>query len=141
GNATYKGKKFNVGITYLNTILGADFKRNPTYYNQFEFSSATISNAGINYSYNLKNFVLFGEAAASDNGGFAYVNGIMACIDPRFSVAVLNRDYQRNYQSLFGNAFAENTLSANEKGNYLAINIKLTDQVTMNTYYDRFSFS
>ena len=140
GNTTFKTKKLSIGITALNILLGADLKKNQTYYNQFEFSAKNLSNGSINYTYNFRNLNSFGEVAVSDNGGLAYINGLMVSLDSRLSVVIVNRNYQRNYQSLFSNGFSENTVTANEMGTYVGMNIKVSDQITVNAYYDRYAF-
>ncbi|MBL0330267.1 MAG: helix-hairpin-helix domain-containing protein [Bacteroidetes bacterium] len=140
GNIAYKGGKFNVGITALSYQLDANYDRALSYYNQFEFASSKNFNAGIDYNFIVRNFNFFGEAAISKNGGKAFVNGTLISLDPRLSLTLLHRYYERNFQNLMSNGFGESTRPANEKGLYIGMVAKPTNKTTVTAYYDRFEF-
>lgn len=140
GNVAYKGRKLNIGLTALSYQLDKKFNRALSYYNQFEFSSTQNFNIGLDYNYIFRNFNFFGEEARSQNGGMAFLNGVLISLDPRLSFTLLHRNYQRNYQNLLSNGFAENTIAANEKGMYIGIAAKPTNSITLTAYYDRFEF-
>ena len=140
GNIAYKGGKFNVGITALSYQLDANYDRALSYYNQFEFASSKNFNAGIDYNFIVRNFNFFGEAAMSKNGGKAFVNGTLISLDPRLSLTLLHRYYERNFQNLMSNGFGESTRPANEKGLYIGMVAKPTSKTTVTAYYDRFEF-
>jgi hypothetical protein len=140
GNISYKTRRLNIGITAIDFQLNKDFERSLTYYNQFEFSSKHNFNLGIDYNYVFKNVNFYGEQAISRNGGMAFVNGILISLDPRLSITVAQRNYQRNFQNLLSNSFSENTSAANEKGTYIGISIKPSNAISVNAYYDRFEF-
>ena len=140
GNISYKGKKFNVGLSALSYQLDVDLKRSLSYYNQFEFSSSKNLNIGADYNLIHRNFNFFGEASMSKNGGKAFVNGVLISLDPRLSFTVMHRYYQRNFQNLLSNGFAESSTAANEKGVYIGLVAKPTNRTTVTVYYDRFEF-
>jgi hypothetical protein len=140
GNVSYKGKKFNVGLSALSYQLDVDLKRTLSYYNQFEFSSSKNLNIGADYNLIHRNFNFFGEASMSKNGGKAFVNGVLISLDPRLSFTVMHRYYQRNFQNLLSNGFAESSTAANEKGVYIGLVAKPTNRTTITGYYDRFEF-
>lgn len=146
GNASYTKRKFHFGLTGVNTTLSADYSRSLDLYSQFEFSSRQITNVSADYSFLLRNFNFFGEAATSitpgqdQSGGMAFVNGVLIAPDQHFSVSVLHRYYEKNYRSIYANAFAEGSLPANEHGLYIGATIKPFDFITINAYYDRFIF-
>ena len=140
GNVSYKGKKFNVGISALNYQLNVDYKRALSYYNKFEFSSSKNFNVGADYNFIVRNFNFFGEASMSINGGKAFVNGVLISLDPRLSFTILHRYYQRNFQNLLSNGFAENSTAINEKGLYIGLAAKPTTTTSITAYYDRFEF-
>ena len=62
----------------------------------------------------------FGEVARSENGGIAYVNGVLLGLDKTISASLLYRDYSKEYQREYANAFAERS-SQNEKGVYFGL--------------------
>ena len=140
GNISYKGKKLNVGVSALSYQLDIDLKRSLSYYNQFEFSASKNLNIGADYNFIHRNFNVFGEAAVSKSGGKAFVNGVLISLDPRLSFTVLHRYYQRNFQNLLSNGFAESSTAANERGLYIGLLAKPTNKTTITGYYDRFEF-
>ena len=140
GNVSYKGRKFNVGVSALSYQLDVDYNRSLSYYNQFEYSSSKNFNVGVDYNFIVKNFNFFGEAGMSQSGGKAFVNGVLISLDPRLSLTVLHRYYERNFQNLMSNGFGESTTPSNEKGLYIGAVAKPTNKTTVTAYYDRFEF-
>lgn len=140
GNLSYKGRKLTIGITALNFQLDKAYERSLTYYNQFEFSAKHNFNIGMDYNYVFRNFNFYGEQAISKNGGMAFINGVLISLDPRLSITIAQRNYQRNYQNLLSNTFAESSSPANEKGTYVGISLKPSNTISISAYYDRFEF-
>ncbi|MGB3949201.1 MAG: helix-hairpin-helix domain-containing protein [Bacteroidia bacterium] len=140
GNVGYKSRGFSIGATALNYQLDKNFNRQLSYYNQFEFSSTQNLNVGVDYNWVLRNFNFFGEAAYSKSGGKAFLNGLIVSLDPRLSFTALYRNYQRNYQNLISNAFAESSMATNEKGLYLGIAARPINTISITAYFDRFEF-
>ena len=140
GNISYKHKNLKIGTTLVAVQYNTVLKRNLDYYNQFEFSGTHNYNAGLDYSYLWNNINIYGEASRSENGGMAFVNGAIISLDPRFSVSLLQRNYQRNFQPIFNNPVAESSKSANEKGFLMGVSTKPFPFITLTGYYDRFAF-
>lgn len=140
GNVHYTFRNFSIGATAVHYQLDKEFTRTLSYYNQFDFNSKENTNASIDYNLILRNFNFYGEEALSANGGMAFVNGVLVSLDPRLSLTVMHRYYERNYQNLLSNAFAENTTAANEKGLFIGINAKLFRGISFSGYMDRFEF-
>lgn len=140
GRMAWKQNNLSLGLTAYRMELGSEFRRNLSVYNQFDFNSQTNTNFGFDYNYIVRNFNFFGEAAMSENGGYAILNGAMMSLDPRLSLALLHRKFSKDYQSLFAAAFSENTRVVNEEGVYLGINARLSPQWRISAYADHFSF-
>lgn len=140
GNISYKGKRLTLGITGVNYELSSDYVRSLSLYNKFEFSSKQNSNIGFDYNFVYKNFNFFGEQAMSQNGGLAFLNGAYISLDPKLAITILYRNYQKNYQNLMSNGFAENTRAANEKGVFVGLTAKPINTITLTAYFDRFEF-
>ncbi len=140
GNVTYNRPNYSLGVTGYRYELGAELKRNLSFYNQFDFSSRSNTNASLDYNYIFRNFNVFGEVALSENGGYAILNGIMASLNPRFSIAVLHRYITKDYHTIMGNAFTENTRVINEHGLYIGLTARLSREWTIYAYADHFSF-
>jgi hypothetical protein len=54
--------------------------------------------------------------------------------------SVLYRHYDRNFHTLYGNAFSENTRTINENGVYLGLKLRPAARWELSAYYDQFSF-
>jgi hypothetical protein len=139
-NITYRRSRYHVGMTAYSMELGAEFQRNLSYYNQFDFNSRTNRVAGLDYSYIVRNMNIFGEFATSQSGGYAMLNGIMMSLDPRLSLSILHRKFSPDYQSLLSVAFSENTRVSNETGIYMGIHARLSHMWSIIAYADHFSF-
>jgi hypothetical protein len=140
GNISYKGNQFSVGVTGMHYDLSVDLNRSLSTYNQFDNTSKQNTNIGIDYNFIIRNFNFFGEEAMSANGGKAFLNGVLVSLDPRLSLTFTHRYYQRNYQNVLSNGFAESTMAVNEKGLYAGIVAKPSSRFTLTAYYDRFEF-
>jgi hypothetical protein len=144
GNISYKGKQFRAGITAAGYHLNSSFNKSLSYYNQFEFTNDSAHyqnfNIGADYNFVFRNFNFFGEESMSKNGGKAFVNGVLISLDPRLSLTILHRYYQRDFQNLRSNGFAESTTAVNEKGLFAGISAKPSNATTITAYYDRFEF-
>jgi hypothetical protein len=140
GNLSFKKRRFQAGLTAIETRFDIPVEKDYGLYNRFEFSGKNLGNVGIDYNYIYRNVNLFSEAAMSSNGGYAYLNGLILSLDPCVSMSFLQRDYSRNYQSLHSNAFSESTKPANEKGIYMGLSIRPFSTITISAYYDQFQF-
>jgi len=139
GEVSYKNKNLKIGIASAFTHYEGNVQRNLSTYSQFQFNSNYNLVGGLNYTWNYQNFSFFGEFSRSNNGGSAQLHGILASLHPRVSISVLYRNYERDYQSVFNNAFAESS-TMNEQGIFSGIKIKLNKRWTLSSYFDQFKF-
>ena len=140
GRIGWEKGSLNIGATAIQSNLDATFQKNIQLYNQFEFNSNHLLTTGIDYSYVLHNINLYGEASRSDNGGMAFVNGALIALDPDFSIALLHRSYDRDFQSLNSNGFAESSKTINEQGLYIGAEASPFNHITFKAYIDKFKF-
>jgi Helix-hairpin-helix motif len=140
GNIAYNRSNLHLGVTAIDYQLNATLNRDLNTTNQFEFSQRHNVNVGIDYNYTKGNFNIVGEQAMSQNGGFAFANGLLVYLHKQVSFVAMHRLYQRNYQNLLSNGISENSKLANEQGLYMGVNIELTPKITLATYHDRFTF-
>ena len=124
--------------------LVQDFKKNllkdSQTYNQFDFSGTENINTGIDYSYLFNRLNVFGEVAVSQNGGLAQLHGFTANPHPRLFLTVLYRNYQKEYQNFYSNAFAENSYNRNERGIYTGVRFNIHRNWFITSYLDNFVF-
>jgi len=136
GSLGYKSRKFQVNLNSIYTRLDASLVPRTSAYNQFRFTGNELLNVSIDYRYLWRNFHFFGETAMSDNGGLATLNGLLLALDPKVSVSVLHRYYQRDFQTLFAAPFAESTLPNNETGTFIGLFLKPIYKIEISAYAD-----
>jgi hypothetical protein len=96
---TSKSKAFHIGNTFVYTQYSRSILKNTSTYNQFDFKGNNNFTTSIDYSYNIKNFDLFGEAAISKSGGTGFLNGVIVSLSPTIDVSTLYRNYSKNFHS------------------------------------------
>ncbi|WP_291727199.1 hypothetical protein [Bernardetia sp.] len=142
GNITYKDKQNNLelGATVSYTAYDKTLQRNDRLYNRFEFNGKNNYNFGINYSYSWRNMSFFGEAARSKSGGMGLISGVMFSLARPLEMAMLYRNYDRDFHTFYGAAFGEGSRPINERGFYWGIKYKPSKKWQLTAYYDRFRF-
>ncbi|HPF63593.1 helix-hairpin-helix domain-containing protein [Lentimicrobium sp.] len=140
GNLQTRIKMFRLGATAYHTELGADLERREALYNKFDFSGKSLNNFGFDFAAILRSLTLFGEVSGSGNGGKAMLVGATATPDPHLAISAIYRNYGKDYQSFFSNAFAEGSRNANEKGLYLGLFAQLHRRWSLSAYADHFRF-
>lgn len=147
-NLTYKNrnKNFELGLTFLYSAYDKVLRRQgrsgrDSLLYAFEFRGKNNYNAGLHLSYNWQNFNFFGEAAISKSGGKGWIGGFVSSLSPTVEFGMLYRNYEKNFHSFYGSAFAENSRNINEKGMYWGIKIMpIPRKLLISAYYDRFAF-
>jgi len=140
GNLTYRGNKFKTGITMVGYNFGADLNKDIKPYNQFEFSGSQNFNASFDYHFTVQDINIFGEAAVSQNGATAYLNGALIPLHPQISLAVVQRYYDKEYQAYYGGAFSEGGKVENEQGFYIGTEIYPYKRWKISAYFDTYTF-
>ena len=135
----YEYNQLNLGLSYYKTKIEGEYQKNISAYNQFEFNGNNNQNFGIDYQYLYRNMNFFGEIGKSENGGTAHINGVMLGLDKTISASLLYRDYSKEYQSEYANAFAERT-SQNEKGIYFGLEFTPNHKFKLKGYSDHYDF-
>ncbi len=140
GNVAYNKRNLHIGATVQNMNLSAELIRAPSLYNKFDYQGKHNFVGGIDYSYVYKNANLFGEYSMSENGGKAFCQGLILALDPKLTFMAHYRNFEKNFQNLYGNAIAENTLPQNEKSIYIGMEAKLFKSVTFSLFLDQYKF-
>ncbi len=140
GNVAYNNRSLHIGVTAQNMNLSAELLKAPSLYNQFDYQGKHNFVGGLDYSFVFKNANLFGEYSMSANGGKAFCQGIIVALDPKLTLTAHYRNFDRNFQNLYGNAISENTLPQNEKSLYIGMEAKLFKSLTLSAYIDQFKF-
>jgi len=138
-------KNFDQGKGYWGVIFLVNHfdklkKRKDNPESLFDFDGKLNHNLGIYYSWQWRNFNLFGEAARSKSGGIGMVGGILANLSSRVELALLWRDYGTKFHSFYGQAYGERSSNRNEQGIYWGIRFSPIQKLVIRSYYDLFSF-
>jgi hypothetical protein len=137
---SYKNRNFKIGLNTIYQGYDKIYSKDFQYYNQFDFRGKEIINISTDYNWVFKNLNFFGELAHNSfSNGIAQLHGILIAIDSRASFSVVYRNYAKNYQSFYSNAFADATKTQNEKAIYVGSKIKLNSNWLVNSYIDLFS--
>ena len=124
GNVKYRSTKGHLGLNTVQYHFSKPFQKSNEPYDLFAITGKTPGNYSMDYSYTFKNVHVYGEAATDNHFNKAYLTGLLASIDPRLDISVIYRNIDKAYQSLFSNAFTENTFPTNENGFYTGISVR-----------------
>lgn len=139
-NVAYLRPYFTLGLTALHYRYGAENQLETKPYNQFRLHEASNSNLSIDAKYLWQNVNVFGEIGVSKNGGKAILLGSTIAMNRFVQLALLYRNYQRNYQADFAKAFAQNSRTENEQGYYVGVKTTLSHRCMVSAYVDTYSF-
>ncbi len=132
----YKKPHWMVAANTLLSRFGDTFTPTLQPYNRFNFRGDQLLNLSLDYSYTYRNFHFFGETATSDNGKIATLNGALIGLDAKLNLAILHRYFDRAYQAINANPFAETSGARNEKGIYFGLEYFITQNWRLNGYFD-----
>lgn len=128
-----------IGATIVRQQLNLPLIPASQIYNQFRFSGTENLTGGIDYTFNKGKYLLFGETAISKSKGKAIVQGAVVNLNDQLSFSALFRHFDKNYQSLWANTFAEGSNISNESGIYFGTRILPVKFVTLSAYSDFYS--
>lgn len=135
-NLTYKKGNLQWGLNAVHYGFGLPIEKSEEPYNFYSLRGRSWWNLSIDHSYTLQNLHFFGEIARSKGGGMALVQGVVFSVHRDVDLTVLFREISPRYQSLYGNAFSQSTLPVNERGVYMAGNLRPTIDVRIDLYAD-----
>lgn len=139
-NANWQKNKLRIGVSAIKYHFNIPLQIEKKPENTFKFYGTKNSNLSTDIEYRFNKMHFFGEAALSENGGNAYILGAIMELNSQFRTSVLHRNYAKNYQALYSNAFGENSHTQNEKGTYIGAEILPYKKWKLSCYYDMFSF-
>jgi hypothetical protein len=136
GNFSYNKRNWHIGANAVYTRYFSNYQRNLQTYSAFDFSSNQLLNVSVDYHAAFRNIHLFGENAISQNGGFGLLNGMLVSLDRRVDLSVVHRYYSKEFQTVYGNAFAESSRPQNEHGVYLGLTVRPIKYLQLDAFAD-----
>jgi hypothetical protein len=140
GIITWRSGNLKVGSTILYRQFSLPYVPAPQLYNQFSFRGSKNFMAGADYLYSKGKYRFFGEAAVSQPGGTAFLQGATAFLHDQLQLSALYRNFSKNYHALWAAPFSEGNTAANEKGCYLGVKILPLRKVSVTAYSDIYKF-
>lgn len=141
GHLLYQGQRLRIGATMFHVDYSRSFQTRDVLYKKFVPGLSSNTYAGFDYSFNRKKLTLYGEFSKQIDAGLAFLQGLSFSPDPRMAVAVIYRDYQRNYFNTFSAAFGESSTNTNERGLYVGMVATPFKKITLNAFADMFRYN
>jgi len=139
-NLKYSFDDFYISAYSSYFSFGEALKRSELLYNKYRFNGDALLYNGIDYTWRYKNFNFFGEAVRADTGSLAYLQGVLVALGPKASLALMYRDYPRDFPSIRSNAFGEGSEAANESGIYMGLDVRPNYNWNFSSYLDVWKF-
>ena len=140
GNIAFSKEWFHIGASAVHYDFEHTITKEDYLYNKYSLSGKHAGNYSMDYSYTYRNMHFFGEAAMDKDFDKAFINGLLINTDSRVAMSFLYRNISPGYQSLYANAFTENTYPTNESGFYSGITITPSDFLRVDAYADFYHF-
>jgi hypothetical protein len=140
GNISYHNTNFHAGINAVHFQFNKPFNRDQLPYNRFAFRGSKLTNLSIDWSYTWRNLHWFGEAANHNQKHNALMSGLLMSVHSTVDLSFVYRNITKEYQSIFGNAFTERTLPANENGFFAGASVKPNTKWKVDAYMDIYKF-
>jgi hypothetical protein len=140
GNVSYNFRNLHVGVNGVQYQFKWPIQKNDDPYNLYALAGRSFGNYSFDYGYTFRNLHVFGEAAFTQNLDRAFVNGLVVSVDAKVDMSLLHRHISPRYQSLYTNAFTENSLPNNEQGIFAGLSVRPVNALRFDAYVDFYSF-
>ncbi|MBS1599540.1 MAG: hypothetical protein JST75_15050 [Bacteroidetes bacterium] len=140
-NINFSDRSWHLGLNGIYYHFSNPIHKEDQPYNLFAITGKSWMNSSIDYSYTFRNFHFFGEAAIDKNFNKAFVNGVLMSLAAKVDAAIIYRNIDRRYQSMYADAFTENTVPNNEKGLYAGISVRPFAGWRVDAFFDIYNFS
>ena len=140
GNLSYQLKNLHVGLNAIQYNFKYPLQKQAEPYNLYALTGKSFGNYSTDYSYTYKNFHFFGEAAITDKKYSGFINGLLLSAAQNVDLSFVYRNISKGYQSLYTNAFTENTFPTNEKGLFSGITVRPSNAWRVDAYVDIYRF-
>jgi hypothetical protein len=140
GNIRYTDNRFLFGFNWIHFHFSRPFQKREAPYNLYSLKGNRLTDYSLDYSYTRGNLHLFGEFATDQWRHMAFVQGALVSLGENLDLSFLYRNISPAFQSLYSDAFTENTVPGNEKGLYAGFTFRPAAGLQVNIYYDVFVF-
>jgi len=139
-NLNYRKNRLHIGTSFLGYVYNIPIESGSQPYEYFEFSGRNGSKLGLDYKYVFRSGTLFGEISHNISGGWALLQGGVFMLREDVSVSLVYRNYSKDFQPIYSQAFGELSRPSNETGFYAGIELRPFRSWSFSCYTDIFSF-
>lgn len=132
--------RWHIAVNAVQYRLQKPLQPGAALYDRYAIEGPAWGNNSFDYGYTFRNMHLYGEVAVDKAGNPAMIHGLLASLDPKVDLALVYRNINSRYQSLFSNAFTENSLPVNENGWYTGLTVRPAAGWKLDAYWDVFRF-
>ncbi len=136
----YRFSDLKIGATLLGQKLSDQWVPTARPDNVFQPHYTSLYVGGLDYKWNWKGVMVFGEAATGKYGGVSGIQGLSANPSSRVGLSLLYRYYSEDYFSPYSQAFGEGSRVSNEEGLYMGLNLLVAKGWSVDTYFDVYRF-
>lgn len=139
GRVRYQTAYAIIGASGYHNLFNQTIEKGTQPYQLFGFEGRKFSAFGTDIRLNVGTATLFGEMARSSNGSFGGIAGTEIRIIETTDLALAYRNYARDFQSIFGSGFGEQSNPQNESGFFTGIRQQIGSKLELNAFIDFFS--
>lgn len=130
-----------LGASAYQTTFSSFIVRGNSINDKYDFEGRSNSVIGIDYRGLIRQSLVFGEIARSENGGVGGIVGVESAVNTNTDLSIAYRHYQKDFQSLLGTGFGETSGNPqNEVGWYAGLRHQLGTKYLFSIYADQYSF-
>ncbi len=137
-----QSSKFGLfGFSAHNTTFSMPIASGNSINDVYDFSGSSSSVVGIDYRGYFKRSLIFGEIAQSRNSALAGIIGVESGVGDNTDLAILYRNYAKDFQSIFGDGFGESSGNPqNERGWYVGVKHQIEEKISSSFYFDQYQY-
>ena len=139
-NLDFNGKYVEYGLTAVYNFFNKELKPSPRKYNRYYPNGKDFFNIGMYYKFFMNKIIFAGETAIDKSGSMATFNSISYTPTVNTTFLLINRYYDKKYQSIYARGFGENTKTQNEAGLYLGLETNILRKFKLMCYGDIYYF-
>lgn len=139
GRVRYQTAYAIIGVSGYHNLFNQTIEKGTQPYQLFGFEGRKLSAIGTDIRLNMGSATIFGEIARSANGSFGGITGTEISIMETTDLAIAYRNYAKDFQSIFGSGFGEQSSPQNEFGFFTGIRQQIGNKLQLNAFIDFFS--
>lgn len=135
-NISFSSGPFRAGLTGVYNVFSHPLKPVDTPYKRYDPRGNDFFTTGVDYAYYSYGLNLSGETAWSRGGGWGTLNKVQFRLWDDYHFTCVQRYYSRDFHSLYGCSFAENSHLRNESGLYVGFEASPWRRWSLSAYAD-----